>query len=165
MAKLVVLSEGFKDRAFELKAEKMTVGRAEDNTFSIPEPSVSSHHCEISLRGQEVLIKDLNSTNGTFIDGDAVTDGVLKAGQILRLGQIELRLDDGTAAAAAPSKKAFEPPRGGVKLNDLETAHATKIDTNPMFRKKTNKINRIFLGVGLCLAVVVIALLLLVFLK
>src|ERR1035438_7816530 len=91
MAKLVVLSVGMTGRTQELKGEKTTIGRVEDNTFQIAEPSVSSHHCEVELKGNEVLVRDLNSTNGTFINGEKVTEKVIKPGQILRLGQIEMR--------------------------------------------------------------------------
>src|ERR1035437_2479781 len=103
MVKLVVLSVGMTGRTQELKAEKTTIGRVEDNTFQIAEPSVSSHHCEVVLKGSEVLVRDLNSTNGTFINGEKVTEKVIKPGQILRLGQIEMRLE--TDAAAAPAKR------------------------------------------------------------
>src|SRR3989442_6302812 len=93
MAKLVVLSAGMTGRTHELKVDKTTIGRVEDNTFQIAEPSVSSHHCEILMRGVDVVVKDLNSTNGTFINGEKVSETVLKPGQVLRLGQIEMRLD------------------------------------------------------------------------
>src|SRR5690349_24356084 len=106
MAKLVVLSEGFAGRSYELKVDKTTIGRVEDNTFPITEPSVSSHHCEILLRGSEVMVKDLNSTNGTFINGEKISESVLKPGQILRLGQIELRLE--TDAPAPASSKPVD---------------------------------------------------------
>src|SRR5215510_2155179 len=93
MAKLVLLSAGMTGRTHELKVDKTTVGRLEDNTFQIAEPSVSSHHCEILLRGSDVVVHDLDSTNGTFINGEKVTESVLKPGQILRLGQVEMRLE------------------------------------------------------------------------
>ena len=70
MAKLVVLSEGFTGLTYELKVEKTTVGRVEDNAFQISEQSVSSHHCELLQRSNDILVKDLNSTNGTFINGE-----------------------------------------------------------------------------------------------
>src|SRR5579872_3082687 len=101
MAKLVVLSEGLTGQSYELKVDKTTIGRVEDNTFQIAHPSVSSHHCEVLLRGNDVVVKDLNSTNGTFINNQQVTtEGVLKAGQVLRLGQIEIRLESAVPAAA-----------------------------------------------------------------
>src|SRR5664279_5090314 len=103
MAKLVVLSAGMTGRTQELKVDKTTIGRVEDNIFQIAEPSVSSHHCEVLLRGKDVVVKDLNSTNGTFINGERVTERAIKPGQILRLGQIEMRLE--TGEAAPPTKK------------------------------------------------------------
>ena len=110
MARLVLLSEGLTGRTFELKVEKTTVGRVEDNLFQIPETSVSSHHAEIVVRGDEVLIKDLDSTNGTFINGEKVTEAVLKPGQILRLGMIEMRLDAGGSAAQPLQRTQAQAP-------------------------------------------------------
>ena len=80
-----------------MTAPVTAVGRVEDNAFQIPEPSVSSHHCEFHLRGSDVVIKDLNSTNGTFINGQELEgEAVLKPGQIVRLGQVEVRLEGAT---------------------------------------------------------------------
>src|SRR5512134_1803703 len=100
MAKLVVLSAGMTGRTQELKVDKTTIGRVDDNTFQIAEASVSSHHCEVLLRGNEVVVRDLNSTNGTYINGEKITESVMKPGQILRLGQIEMRLETDTPAAS-----------------------------------------------------------------
>src|SRR5512137_2077833 len=121
MAKLVVLSAGMTGRTQELKAEKTTVGRVEDNSFQIAEPSVSSDHCEVLLRGNDVVVRDLNSTNGTFINGEKITEKVMKPGQILRLGQVEMRLE--TDTPAAPAKKHLDQTlvmQRGVSLNELE---------------------------------------------
>src|SRR6185503_3707870 len=107
MARLVLLSEGLTGRTFELKVEKTTVGRVEDNAFQIPETSVSSHHAEILLRGNDVVIRDLGSTNGTFISGEKITEAVLQPGQILRFGTAEMRLD--TGEAPPPAAKPIGP--------------------------------------------------------
>jgi hypothetical protein len=161
MAKLVVLSEGLTGRACELKVDRTTIGRLEDNTFQIPEPSVSSHHCEVLLRGKDVVVKDLNSTNGTFIDGEPITEAPLKPGQVLRLGQVEIRLEDGTPAAAPrkPAEHTQVVPQG-VKLNEFDPGSRQINLAKDMFKKKSNKINLIFMSVGIVLAVIVIALLL-----
>src|SRR5215472_10365013 len=131
MAKLVLLSAGMTGRAFDLKVDKTTIGRVDDNTFQIPEPSVSSHHCEILLRGSEVVVHDLNSTNGTFISGEKVAEKPLKIGQILRLGQVEQRLEADTATKT--SKKPVDQTlvmQRGVSLNELEQANRpTGFDT------------------------------------
>src|SRR5258706_16160957 len=100
MANLVVLSAEMTGRTHELKADKTTIGRVEDNPFQIAEASVSSHHAEVLLRGDDVLVKDLGSTNGTFINGEKIDESVLKPGQTLRFGQVELRLEvEGMPAA------------------------------------------------------------------
>src|SRR5215510_4864200 len=145
MAKLVLLSAGMTGRTHELKVDKTTIGRVEDNTFQIAEPSVSSHHCEILLRGSDVVVRDLNSTNGTFINGEKVSESVLKPGQILRLGQIEMRLE--TEATSAPAKKVDQTMLvgRGVNLNELEAGpRAGGFDTTSKgFSRKDNKANKI----------------------
>jgi len=147
MAKLVVLSAGMTGRTQELKAEKTTVARVEDNTFQIAEPSVSSHHCEVLLRGDDVVVRDLNSTNGTYINGEKVTERVMKPGQILRLGQVELRLE--TDAPAAPAKKPLDQTlvmQRGVSLTELEQgSRGAAFDTKSAgFSKKGDNVSKIF---------------------
>jgi pSer/pThr/pTyr-binding forkhead associated (FHA) protein len=177
MAKLVLLSAGMTGRAHELKVDKTTIGRVDDNTFQIPEPSVSSHHCEILLRGTDVVVHDLNSTNGTFINGEKVTESVLKPGQVLRLGQIELRLETDNGGGAAPlatatpapapspSKKPVETTmvmQRGVKLDELELGARSGFDAaGKGFSKKENKVNKIIWISAGVLGLIIIALIIL----
>ncbi|MBO4796002.1 MAG: FHA domain-containing protein [Verrucomicrobia bacterium] len=149
MPKLIVLTEGFKGQTCELKAGVTTIGRADDNAFCIPEGSVSGHHCEAVLTGNDLVIKDLNSTNGTYIDGNKITEAPLKAGMILRLGQCELKLDDGTSF-----KKVMESHRGGIKLEAGGSANAP---ANPAFKKKDNKMNIYILGGGAVVVIIILA--------
>ncbi len=169
MVKLVFLSQGLTGKSHELKVDKTTVGRVDDNTLPIADQSVSSHHCEVLLRGSDVVIKDLNSTNGTFINGEKITESVLKPGQILRLGQIELRLEsDAPSSAASPgSTTSSTPKRGpdntvvmtrGVSLTDLEQG-ARGFDTKGTgFTKKENKANKVFLIVAIVVVVIIVCL-------
>ena len=148
-----------------------------NNTFQIADASVSSHHCEILLRGTDVVIKDLNSTNGTFINEDKISESILKPGQKLRLGQIELSLEtsDGPVPAAPAPAEAPAPSSGsttgttrkqvdqtvvmkrGVSLNELEQGtRTTGFDTaNKGFSKKSNKTNKWFLIGGIIVVVIV----------
>jgi len=175
MAKLVILTQGMSGRTHELKVDKTTIGRVEDNTFQIAEPSVSSHHCEVLLRGDEVVVKDLNSTNGTFINGEKITESVLKPGHTLRIGQIELRLENGAGAAPAassapssgapapaPAKKpepAARAPRG-VSLSDLESGgRSVGFDTTAAFTKKRNKVGTYFWIGAVLISLIIIILL------
>ena len=167
MAKLVVLSEGHGGRTHELSAEKPTTGgRLEDNTFHIAEGSVSSHHAEIILRGDDVVIKDLNSTNGTYINGEKITEGVLKPGQVLRLGSIELKLDGPAPASPPPTPKAKTRSIPGVQAKEFETGKGdVKFAKDSPFAKKKNKINTIFIGVGAVLGVIIIGFLIYTFMN
>jgi pSer/pThr/pTyr-binding forkhead associated (FHA) protein len=167
MAKLVLLSAGMTGRTHDLKGEKTTIGRVEDNVFQIPEPSVSSHHCEILLRGNDVVVKDLNSTNGTFLNGEKVSETVIKPGQILRLGQIEMRLE--TDAPAGAPKKPVDSTlvmQRGVSLNELEQGGRTAgFGTKGTgFSKKENKVGKIVIIACSILGAVIVCLLLYVFL-
>src|SRR5215471_3109548 len=163
MVKLVLLSAGMTGRTHELKVDKTTIGRVEDNTFQIAEPSVSSHHCEVLLRGSDVVVKDLGSTNGSYINGEKITESVLKPGQILRLGQIEMRLE--TDTMAAPSKKPVDQTmvmQRGVSLTELEQGTRTGgFDTTTKgFSKKGDNVSKIFIIVACVVGAVIVLLLL-----
>ncbi len=169
MAKLVLLSQGLTGQTHELKVDKTTIGRVDDNTFPIVEPSVSSHHCEILLKGAEVVVRDLNSTNGTFINGEKIAESVLKPGQILRLGQIEMRLETDTAPAPAPAT-SMKPTdktvviQRGVSLTALEAGAQKGFDTaGKGFSKKDNKGNKIFFLVAILVGVVIVGLVIFAF--
>ena len=162
MLKLVVLSPGITGRTQELKAGKTTIGRVEDNTLQIVETSISSHHCEVLLRGSEVMVRDLNSTNGTYINGEPVTERVIKPGQILRLGEILMRLE--ADALGASGKLIFDRTTvipGGVKLTELEEgARGGGLDTKGSgFSRKDNRVSQIFIMIGVGLGLVILALL------
>jgi len=153
-------------RTQELKVEKTTIGRVDDNTFQIAEASVSSHHCEVVLRGNDVVVRDLNSTNGTYINGEKVTESVIKPGQVLRLGQIEMRLE--TDAPAGPAKKQIDQTlvmQRGVSLNELEQAtRGGGFDTKGTgFSKKDNNVNKIFWLVAGLVGLLILGLLIYVF--
>jgi len=174
MAKLVILTQGLNGRAHELNVDRTTIGRVEDNMFQIAEASVSSHHCEVLLRGSDIVIKDLNSTNGTFINDEQITERVLKPGQTLRLGQIELKLETGmpdsapasaptTAPAPGPVKKQMEAtmviPRG-VSKSELEgVGRPPGFDTSKEFSKKRNR-GGIYFWIGVSIVVIIIVVLL-----
>lgn len=166
MARLVVLTEGFTGRTYELKVDRTTVGRVEDNAFQVAEPSVSSHHCEILLRGDQVIVKDLDSTNGTFINGQKVTESPLQSGQILRLGQLEMRLETGETKEASKKQDRTLVVPAGVKLNDLEsgTKHDV-VSANPNFKKKSNKAGTIIITISIILGAIILIFLAIAFMQ
>lgn len=154
MAKLTVLTEGFSGMSLEVKPEKATVGRLDDNTFCLPEPSVSSHHCELWTKGDDIVVKDLGSTNGSFINElqlAAEKEAVLRPGQVLRLGQIQLRFETG--------KKQTDASRQTVKIGEGGAAAASQT----VFVKKSNKANKVFFAVGGVLLLIIIGALIFAF--
>lgn len=93
MPKLIVITKGVAQTVHELADGWTTIGRSDENYFQLVEQSISGRHCEVRLQGDELFVRDLLSTNGTFIGGRRVTEGVLKPGGTLRLGDVELRFD------------------------------------------------------------------------
>jgi predicted component of type VI protein secretion system len=79
----------------ELHSGLNTVGRNPTNEFRISDASVSSFHAEITVLegGAGVTVRDLQSTNGTFIDSSPVEESVIRPGQTLQVGAVELRLE------------------------------------------------------------------------
>jgi len=94
MIRLVFLNKNLEGKAYKLVLEKTTVGRASDNTLVIHDSSVSSHHCEILTYGEEVIIRERLSTNGTFINDRRISEqSQVKSGQVIRFGEVEVRLE------------------------------------------------------------------------
>src|SRR3954465_14170787 len=90
---LVSLPDG-SEVTHELTEEVITLGRVDDNMIQIDDASVSSHHAELSLRGDEYILKDIGSTNGTRVNGTTAepdTEIVLKAGDRITFGNIPVR--------------------------------------------------------------------------
>ncbi|MSU36677.1 MAG: FHA domain-containing protein [Pedosphaera sp.] len=77
----------------DLRTGLNTIGRNPTNDFRIPEASVSSFHCKIEVSETGVLVRDLQSTNGTFIDDQPVTEQVLPPGHVLQLGAVTFQLE------------------------------------------------------------------------
>jgi pSer/pThr/pTyr-binding forkhead associated (FHA) protein len=69
-----------------------TVGRSSQAEVQIVHPSVSGAHCQISVRQGAMTVTDLGSTNGIFLDNQPVQECQIDPGQVLRLGEVEIRL-------------------------------------------------------------------------
>lgn len=83
-----------------------TIGRLPDNTIIIDSPSVSGHHACVLRNGHQFAVEDLQSTNGTFVNGTRVSRQVLQHGDVVRVGKHELVLDQMADAEPAASDEA-----------------------------------------------------------
>jgi hypothetical protein len=93
-----------------LKPGANYLGRGFANDFQINDGSVSGSHCQILVNGGVVTVKDLGSTNGTFINRTAVQEAGLQAGQLLRLGAVEMLFEVDAQGAATPTVPATAVP-------------------------------------------------------
>lgn len=95
MPKLVFTDAKFAGRHYEFVREKTTLGRADDNLLVIRDTSISSHHCEILVNGTEVIVRDLDSRNGTFVNGQRLKDQQtqVRTGATVRFGTVEARVE------------------------------------------------------------------------
>lgn len=103
-------------REFSLKPGVNTVGRTEDNDICIPDDSVSSHHGEFVFADGQVTLRDLGSTNGSYVNGQPVQEVLLQAGQSFRLGGVDLIFKNPAVAMAATPPPAAAPVRVGLRV-------------------------------------------------
>ena len=122
---LVTFGKDGKPRKFDLTRETTIVGRKSDANLRIPLADVSRTHCELALENGHVLVRDLDSSNGTFVNGEQVDESKLQAGDELRLGPVVFFVQvDGMPADIKPpapkqaEKKAADKP--ATKKADAE---------------------------------------------
>src|SRR5476651_2425959 len=108
MPRLVAQSAEFAGKSFDLSGAEITMGRVEDNKIQIEHASVSGHHAMLKLDALDYVIKDLDSTNGTRINGERITQQKLRRNDILRLGNIELLYDSEHAPPGQPMPNPSE---------------------------------------------------------
>ena len=66
-----------------------TIGRSSGAEFTVDAALVSRLHCRLTAGASELQVHDLDSTNGTFVNGTRVTDAILKDGDRLGVGRVE----------------------------------------------------------------------------
>jgi pSer/pThr/pTyr-binding forkhead associated (FHA) protein len=80
----------------------LTIGRSPDNAVIIDNPAVSGHHARVFSESGAVILEDLNSTNGTFVNGQHTTRRVLRSGDVLLVGKHQLVFDNTQEWSAPP---------------------------------------------------------------
>src|SRR5689334_17589242 len=113
MPKLVVNPDSPEAWLIELRPGTISLGRSDQSDFPIEHPSVSSSHCQITLAGDSVLLKDLGSTAGTFVNDELVAEAKLQPGQLLRLSDVVMRFESDVDAAQLSRIDPPIPPRMG----------------------------------------------------
>jgi hypothetical protein len=90
---LVVVGGPKEGVIFPLRQPAVTIGRAGDNDIVLQDISVSGRHARIEQRGTQVFVVDMNSSNGTLVNGQRVQQVQLSGGETIRLGDTSLRIE------------------------------------------------------------------------
>ena len=119
MARLLIKTEGLPTRTIDLRLGVNHVGRVRENDFQLPHSTISSHHCEFVVTNDGVYLRDCESTNGTFINGQPVKEAWLVAGQEVRLGDVEMVVESTEVTIAIPTyERPPETPPPPTVLED-----------------------------------------------
>jgi hypothetical protein len=97
MGKLVVSLDGVVIKEVQVTKDKTTLGRRPYNDIVIDNLAVSGEHAVLQMGGSEVFIEDLNSTNGTYINGKAIKKHLLSHNDTVEIGKYKIKylVDDG----------------------------------------------------------------------
>lgn len=123
MALLRIINGDQAGNTIEIGADGVTIGRAADNTIPLDDLSTSGHHLRISRQDGRLTLQDLDSTNGTLLNGKPVKESPLKPGDVIAVGAVQLSVegDDIEVAAEAPvsQRSTSRPPTAKIPLTVL----------------------------------------------
>ena len=103
--KIVMLKTNGRQKEIPLKGTTTVLGRGKDCDIRIPIESCSRKQCELRIEGNQLQLKDLGSSNGTFLNNVQVEEATLKAGDKLTIGPVVLTIQiDGQPETASPTQ-------------------------------------------------------------
>ncbi|WP_426165391.1 FHA domain-containing protein [Pseudoduganella sp. R-34] len=132
MAKLLVMREGVIEQTVQLTKERMTVGRHKHNDIVLNHPAVSGEHALVTTILDDSFLEDLQSTNGTFVNGHRIGKHFLQNKDVIKMAKYHLEfVSDGIrplAAAAATIPAMPVPPSApaaapNTQFAELPLAH------------------------------------------
>lgn len=115
-AKLIMFKEDGERREFVLRAGVSTIGRKEDCDLRIPLADISRHHSEVTVSDGKVKIRDLDSSNGTFVNLARIEEHELEPGDRVSIGPVVFTLQvDGEPTTIEPvrTKLTTQPAAAG----------------------------------------------------
>lgn len=121
MGKLVLVLPDGESREIPLVRERITLGRRPDNDVCLPFPSVSGEHAAIVTILDDSFLEDLNSTNGTLVNGKAITKHFLRDRDQIDIGLLRFVYHDADATHAMPVQAQ---DAGGAVAGEPDTALA-----------------------------------------
>jgi hypothetical protein len=151
MARLIIRSIEQPAEIIELKPGVNRFGRNYANHHLLNHPAISDQHCEIMVENEFVFVRDLGSTNGTFIDQQLIKESALYAGQTLQIGPVEMVLEAPMVRVELPELPPLPLPlpvkagmlqdgyagclNHGMRHAVWECTHCTRLYCNECIRK------------------------------
>ncbi|PTX92167.1 hypothetical protein DB346_24815 [Verrucomicrobia bacterium LW23] len=140
MPKLIGQSEEFQGVTYELKEVTIPVGRLADNGLQIEHSSVSGHHAELVLDEQDYKVRDLDSTNGTRVNGERISEQKLRRNDIVRFGNVELLYD---SEFSPPALRLPDPsPRESLSDSRSDGRPAKFLNASPVEKPNPDALNK-----------------------
>ena len=115
MPKLILSMDGLVLKEIPLTKERTSIGRKPHNDIQIDNLAISGEHAVIVAILNDAFLEDLNSTNGTYVNGQSVKKHVLKDNDIVELGKYRIKFlkeAGGEFGASSTFEKAFVSPEG-----------------------------------------------------
>jgi pSer/pThr/pTyr-binding forkhead associated (FHA) protein len=104
MARLILSLDGQVLAEYNMNKERYTVGRLPDNDIRIDNPAVSGHHSLVINILNDSFLEDLNSTNGTYVNGKLIKKHALQHGDVVTVGHHQLRFVDTQSLDSEPDE-------------------------------------------------------------
>ncbi|MEO7954601.1 MAG: FHA domain-containing protein [Polaromonas sp.] len=117
MPKMIVSLDGVVIKEVQLSKDRTSLGRRPYNDIVIDNLAVSGEHAVLQMSGSEIYVEDLNSTNGTYVNGKTVKKQLLKNGDFVEIGKYSIQYvsEAGTAEPEPePARAAAAAAPGGV---------------------------------------------------
>lgn len=139
MPKMILSIDGVVIKDMPLTKERTTIGRRPYNEVVIDNLAVSGEHACVHLSGNDIVLEDLNSTNGTYVNGKPIKKQLLQPGDVVDIGKYKVKFKwDGVASGSTPlaTMSGFMPARpslGGLSepmgLDELLQTAALRVLT------------------------------------
>jgi pSer/pThr/pTyr-binding forkhead associated (FHA) protein len=109
MPKMIVSIDGVVIKEVQLTKDRTTLGRRPYNDIVIDNLAVSGEHAVLQLTGNEVFLEDLNSTNGTYVNGKAVKKQLLQNNDTVEIGKYKIKFINEAPGATFEKTMIFKP--------------------------------------------------------
>lgn len=115
MNKIIINRGSFKLDEVDFQQNSLSIGRSADNDIPLDDSAVSGHHAKIITVFRSFYIEDLDSTNGTLVNGKPIVKHTLHSGDVIAVGNHQLLFQSDEPASKAPEDDTLVLQQGAVK--------------------------------------------------